>query len=143
VIAEVEDLQLTQQKGFANGQSPFVRVTFEQTNLLDWRHLLQQANLLLDVGVEVLVRKIALDGLLTDSDDRKILEMEVGELDVLWTERFFVVTSTLKAEDTYSVLKPGLVGVRRVEFNLEIRDLRLFLPRDVTFLAVGVGVVNR
>ena len=119
----------------------FVRVTFEQTNLLDWRHLLQQANLLLDVGVEVLVRKIALDGLLTDTDDRKILEMEVGELDVLWTERFFVVT--LKAEDTYSVLKPGLVGVRQVEFNLEIRDLRLFLPRDVTFLAVGVGVVNR
>ena len=115
----------------------------EQTNLLDWRHLLQQANLLLDVGVEVLVRKIALDGLLTDSGDRKILEMEVGELDVLWTERFFVVTSTLKAEDTYSVLKPGLVGVRQVEFNLEIRDLRLFLPRDVTFLAVGVGVVNR
>ena len=89
------------------------------------------------------MRKIALDGLLTDSDDRKILEMEVGELDVLWTERFFVVTSTLKAEDTYSVLKPGLVGVRQVEFNLEIRDLRLFLPRDVTFLAVGVGVVNR
>ena len=143
MIAEVEDLQLTQQKGFASGQSPFVRVTFEQTNLLDWRHLLQQANLLLDVGVEVLVRKIALDGLLTDSDDRKILEMEVGELDVLWTERFFVVTSILKAEDTYSVLKPGLVGVRQVEFNLEIRDLRLFLPRDVTFLAVGVGVVNR
>ena len=87
------------------------------------------------------MRKIALDGLLTDSDDRKILEIGVGEVDVLWTERFFVVT--LKAEDTYSVLKPGLSGVRRVVFNLEIRDLRLFLPRDVTFLAVGVGVVNR